>query len=357
MGPPRGCPVGRTVATPAVSVRAIQHHQHAADVQRDLLAGLVLAPDLGGLDGLDEVDTLDNESIMELDEVPDHLLVIGGGYVGLEFAQMFARFGSRVTVIDRGEHVLSQEDEDISEEVESILRDEGLTLLQRATVQRAETTDSGVRLQVDAPGGAQSIRGSHLLVAAGRRPNTQSLKLDAAGVQVDDQGFVRVNDRLETNVSGIYALGDVKGGPAFTHVSYDDYRVLKANLVDGRDRSIADRSLLYTVFIDPQLGRLGLNERQAHEAGRKIRVAQVSMEQVARALETGETRGLMKAIVDQETDQILGCAILGLQGGEVMSMIQIAMQARIPYTDLRDGMFAHPLLAESLNTLFGSFRE
>jgi pyruvate/2-oxoglutarate dehydrogenase complex dihydrolipoamide dehydrogenase (E3) component len=316
-----------------------------------------LSPVQPPIDGLDQVATLDNASIMELDHVPEHLLVLGGGYVGLEFAQMFRRFGSRVTVIDRGEHVLSQEDTDISEEVEKVLRDDGLTLLQKSTVRRARQAGDRIALSVYAPQGEQTVDGSHLLVATGRRPNTKALNLAAAGIKTDDDGFIQVNDRLETGVEGIFALGDVKGGPAFTHVSYHDYQVLKTNLLDGGQASIKDRPLLYAVFIDPQLGRLGLNERQAREQGHEVRIAKMPMSKVARAMETDDTRGVVKAIVDAQSEQILGCSVFGQQGGEVMSMLQIAMMGRLSYTRLRDGMFAHPLLAESLNTLFGSFED
>ncbi|MEX0937313.1 MAG: mercuric reductase [Pirellulales bacterium] len=338
-----------------VRVRGAEGDQIAEAPQIFINTGL--SPVQPPIDGLDQVASLDNASVMELDRVPDHLLVLGGGYVGLEFAQMFRQFGSQVTVIDRGEHVLSQEDTDISQEVEKVLRADGLTLLQSSTVRRAHQDGDRIALSVVGPQGEKSVQGSHLLVAAGRRPNIKALNLAAAGIKTDDSGFIQVNDRLETGVDGVYALGDVKGGPAFTHVSYHDYQVLKTNLLDGGRASIADRPLLYTVFIDPQLGRLGLNQRQAREQGREVRVAKMPMSKVARAMETDDTRGVVKAIVDAQSEQILGCTVFGQQGGEVMSMLQIAMMGRLPYTRLRDGMFAHPLFAESLNTLFGSFED
>lgn len=316
-----------------------------------------LSPVKPPIDGLEEIETLDNESIMELDQVPDHLLVLGGGYVGLEFAQMFRRFGSRVTVIDRSEHVLGQEDEDIAEEVEKVLRDEDLNLILQGSVERVEQASGLVRLHVKSAEGTRKVEGSHLLVAAGRKPNSDALNLDAAGIKTDDKGFIQVNERLETNVKGVFALGDVKGGPAFTHVSYNDHLVLKTNLLDGGDTTIAGRPLVYTVFIDPQLGRLGFNERQAREQNRKVRVAKIPMSKVARALETDDTRGVMKAIVDADTEQLLDCTIFGMQDGELMSMLQIAIMGGVSFPKLRDGMFAHPLLAESFNTLFGSFRD
>lgn len=322
-----------------------------------------LSPVMPPIDGLQSVNPLDNQTIMELESVPQHLLVLGGGYVGLEFAQMFHRFGSQVTIVDRSEHILSDEDVDISEAVEQIFHDEGLSLLRNTTVTRAEKHNGQIRLTLQGPHSQATVCGSHLLVAAGRKPNTASLNLGATGVSTDDAGFINVNDRLETTCDGIYALGDVKGGPAFTHVSYNDYMVLKANLIDGEKQTIANRPLLYTVFIDPQLGRLGLNESQAieratkngNEKGNGFRIAKMSFSKVARAEETAQPAGLMKVIVDKETDLILGCSILGQQGGELMSMLQIAMMGNLRYTQLRDGMFAHPLYAEAFNKLFGSF--
>ena len=307
------------------------------------------------IDGLDSVPTLNSTTVMELDEVPEHLLVLGGGYVGLEFAQMFRRFGSEVTVVQRGKQLLAREDSDIAEAVAEILRQDGVEVLLETQAQRAEHTEDGrIRLTISTPEGESALEGSHLLAAAGRPPNTDRLNLEAAGVETDKRGFIRVNERLETNVPGVYALGDVKGGPAFTHISYDDFRVIRTNLLEGGDATIADRLVPYTVFIDPQLGRVGLSEQQAREQGRDIRVAKMPMSYVARALEVDEPRGMMKAVVDANSDQILGCAVLGIEGGEVMAMMQIAMMGRVPYTALRDGVFAHPTLAESLNNLFAS---
>jgi pyruvate/2-oxoglutarate dehydrogenase complex dihydrolipoamide dehydrogenase (E3) component len=305
------------------------------------------------IDGLDSVPTLDSTAILELEEVPDHLLVLGGGYVGLEFAQMFRRFGSEVTVVQRGPQLLAREDADVAEAVAEILREDGIEVLLRTEAQSVGQDESGaLQLAVSGPDGERTLSGSHLLVAIGRPPNTDRLDLQAAGVEVDKRGFVRVNDRLETNVPGVYALGDVKGGPAFTHVSYDDYRVLKANLLDGGDATISGRLVPYTVFIDPQLGRVGLSETEAREQDRNVSVAKMPMRHVARVLEVDETRGMMKAVVDAETGQILGCAVLGIEGGEIAAMIQIAMMGKVPYMRLRDGVFAHPTLAESLNNLF-----
>jgi pyruvate/2-oxoglutarate dehydrogenase complex dihydrolipoamide dehydrogenase (E3) component len=305
------------------------------------------------VDGLDVVPTLDSTTIMELDEVPAHLLILGGGYVGLEFAQMFRRFGSEVTVVQRGPQLLAREDADVAEAVAEILREDGVEVLLETEAQSVRQDESGgIQLTVNGPNGEGTFSGSHLLVAAGRPPNTDLLNLEAAGVETDKRSFVKVNERLETNVPGVYALGDVKGGPAFTHVSYNDYQVIEANLLNGGDATITDRLVPYTVFMDPQLGRVGLSEAEARERGHDVRVAEMPMSHVARALEMDESRGMMKAVVDAGTGEILGCAVLGIEGGEIMAMIQIAMMGKLPYTALRDGMFAHPTLAESLNSLF-----
>ena len=302
--------------------------------------------------GLDSVPTLDSTSIMELDVLPEHLLVLGGGYIGLEFGQMFRRFGSAVTVVQRGKQLLAREDTDIAEEVAKILREDGVEVLLETEALRAEKADSTIRLTVRTPTGERVLSGTHLLVAAGRAPNTDGLNLGAAGVQIDERGFVQVNERLETNAHGVYGLGDVKGGPAFTHISYDDFRIIRTNLLEGGNATTTGRLVPYTVYIDPQLGRVGLSEGEARTQGRRVRVAKLPMAHVARALEMDEPRGFMKAVVDADTNLILGCAILGVEGGELMSMLEIAMMGSLPYTTLRDGIFAHPTLAEALNNLF-----
>jgi len=287
-----------------------------------------------------------------------HLLILGGGYVGLEFGQMFRRFGSEVTIIDRGPRCLHREDADVAEAATRVLRDEGVTIHTGTTVERVERCDDGtLRLRVRTPSGPASLRGSHLLVAAGRTPNTDRLNLPAAGVETDERGYIRTNDGLETTAPGVYALGDVKGGPAFTHVSYDDFRIVRDRLLGGQTRSARKRLVPYVVFIDPQLAHIGLKEREAQEQGYRVRVARLPMSDVARAVETGETRGFMKAVVDADTGQILGATVLGAEGGEIVSMLEIAMMGKLPYTALRDGIFAHPLLAESLNNLFATLDE
>jgi pyruvate/2-oxoglutarate dehydrogenase complex dihydrolipoamide dehydrogenase (E3) component len=307
------------------------------------------------IEGLKTVPYLDNESIMELDYVPEHLVILGGGYIGVEFSQMFRRFGSKVTVIQSGSQLLKEEDQDVAAEVLEILRQDGIEILLNARTERVARANGGLSLTIAIEGKAQAIEGSDLLVATGRVPNTEALKPAAAGIEVDQRGFIRSNDRLETSAPGVYVLGDVKGGAQFTHISYDDFRILQANLLDGGERTVRDRPVPYTVFMDPQLGRVGMTESEAKKSGRKIRVARMPMTSVARALEVDETRGLMKAIVDAETGQILGATVLGMEGGEVMAVFQMAMMGHLQYSVLRDAVFAHPTLAESLNNLFFQF--
>jgi len=303
--------------------------------------------------GAGDVPVLDSTSIMELDGLPEHLIILGGGYIGLEFGQMFRRFGSEVTIVHRGARLLKNEDEDVSDEVAAILRDDGITVLTSSAPVAVQPADGGcLQLSVRTADGERQLAGSHLLAAIGRIPNTEPLTPEAAGIRLNDRGFIDVDEYLETSVPGVYAMGDVTGGPAFTHSSYDDYRILHANLVAHENASTRDRIVPYAVFIDPQLGRAGMTEREARAQGREIRVAKLPMSAVVRALETGETRGFMKAVIDADTGQILGCAILGSEGGEVMTMIQVAMLGKLTYTAMADAIFAHPLLAEGLNTLF-----
>ena len=333
-----------------------------AGATRELMADTIFIntgerPATPTVPGLDPARTLNSTSIMELDAVPAHLLVIGGGYVGLEFAQMFRRFGSQVTIIQRDKQLLGREDADVAEAVARILAEDGIEILLNSAPTQATTTGDGITLHVKTPDGERDLTGSHVLVAAGRVPNTEALNLAAAGVATDGRGYIQVNERLETNAPGIYALGDVKGPPAFTHISYDDFRIIRTNLLEHGATTTTGRLVPYTVFIDPQLGRVGLGEDEARAQGRNIKVASMPMSWVARADEVAESRGFMKAVVDAETRQILGCAVLGIEGGELMAMMQIAIMGRVPYTVLRDAVFAHPTLAESLNNLFGMLDE
>lgn len=319
------------------------------------LAGDVIVIDTGArtripaLAGLDAVPWLDHAAMLELGVLPDHLLVLGGGYIGLEFAQMFRRFGSRVTVVQRHAQLLPREDEDAATALRDVLAGEGVDVLLAADARQVMPHDGDLRLVCDSPAGERVVTGSHLLVAAGRRPNTDDLNLGAAGVEVDARGHVVVDERLATSAPGIFAVGDVKGGPAFTHISYDDYRILRTNLLDGGNATTRGRMVPYVVFTDPELARVGLSETEARRRGRPLRIARLAMNRVARALEIDEAHGFIKIVIDADSDQILGATILGVAAGELMSTIEVAMMARLPASALRDAVFAHPTLAESLN--------
>jgi pyruvate/2-oxoglutarate dehydrogenase complex dihydrolipoamide dehydrogenase (E3) component len=311
------------------------------------------SPFIPPIEGLDEVSYLDSTSIMELADVPKHLAIIGGGYIGLEFGQMFQRFGSKVTIIQLKDSIIPREDDDIIQELTKILKEDGIDILLNAKTKTVSQKDEGeIHITIDTPDSEKSISASHLLVATGRKPNTKELNLHEAGIKTNDKGFIVVNNKLQTSVESVYAMGDIKGPPFFTHISYDDYRIIRDNLLKDKTASIKNRLVPYTIYTHPQLGKFGLSEKEAKKHGIKYKVAKMPMEYVARALEIDEPRGIMKAIIDDDTDQILGCAILGEEGGEIMSMIQIAMLGKIPYTLLKEGNFAHPTFAESLNTLF-----
>ena len=308
-------------------------------------------PEIPHVQGLDGVGYLTNASIMELRELPEHLIVLGGGYIGLEFGQMFRRFGSRVTVVHRGDEILTREDSDVAGELQKALEAEGISFALRARTSRVQKANGQIALTLDEEGDSQTVSGSHLLVAIGRRPNTDELGLDKVGVQTDARGFIKVNGRLETNVPGIWALGDVKGGPAFTHISYNDYQILYANIAEGKNLTIDNRMVPYSVFTDPQLGRVGMTEKEARATGRKLKIGKIPMEWVARAIERDETQGLMKLVVDAESDRVLGAAILATEGGELIQMLGMLMLADLPYTLLKGAVYIHPTLAEGFFTL------
>lgn len=310
-------------------------------------------PRIPTIPGLGDVPFLDSTSIMELTHVPDHLIVLGGGFIGLEFGQMFRRFGSQVTIIEPAERLGAREDLDIGRALAEVFESEGINILTSMRAEVAERTPDGdVAILCAGPAGTRRIVGSDLLVSVGLMSNADSLDLAAAGLEADAAGWIPVDEHLQTDVPGIWALGDITGAPPFTHTAYDDYRVIKANILGGHPRSTMDRLVPYTVFTDPQLGRVGLTEREARYKGFNIRVATLPMTRVARAIELGETRGLMKAVVDADSDMILGAAVLGIEGGEVIAVLQMAMIAGLPYPVLRDAVFSHPTLAESINNLF-----
>jgi pyruvate/2-oxoglutarate dehydrogenase complex dihydrolipoamide dehydrogenase (E3) component len=338
----------------SVSVRMKDGAQRTLSADR-IFINAGARPSVPKVEGLTDVPFLDSTSIMELESVPEHLLVVGGGYVGLEFGQLFRRLGSRVTIVQSAAQLLVREDADVAEEVRAILKQDGIEVLLNARTERVVKSGGQIQLTARVDKEPHTVQGSHLLIATGRTPNTDSLNVSAAGIATDKRGFIKVNEKLETNVEGIYALGDIKGGPAFTHISYDDFRILRTNLIEKGSATTENRFVPYTIFIDPQLGRIGITEAQARTQNKKIRVAKMPMTYVARALEVDESRGFMKAIVDPESNQILGAAVLGIEGGEIMAMLEVAMMGRLPFTTLREGIFAHPTLAESLNNLFTHF--
>jgi len=305
------------------------------------------------IEGLDEIDYLTSTSILELDKVPDNLLVIGGNYIGLEFGQMFRRFGSKVTILERSARLMPREDEDISTEMRKILELENINVQTGSQAVKFKQSKKGkIAATIQNAGHQKKEKFSHVLLAVGRMPNTENLGLERTGVKIDDKGYIKVNNKLETNVKGIYALGDVKGGPAFTHIAYNDYTIVYRNLIEKQNLNTIDRPIPYCMFTDPQLGRIGISEQEADEQKLDYIVAKLPMAHVARAVETGDTRGFMKAVVDRKTKKILGAAILGQEGGEIMSVLQMAIEGGITYDRIRYCVFAHPLYSESLNNLF-----
>jgi pyruvate/2-oxoglutarate dehydrogenase complex dihydrolipoamide dehydrogenase (E3) component len=302
--------------------------------------------------GLNEIDYLTSTTILDLETVPEHLVVIGGNYIGLEFGQMFNRFGSKVSILEKSSGILSREDQDISAALSQILTDEKIELITDVKINQVNQDKNQIHITLQSGETKKNISASHVLVAAGRTPQTADLGLENCGVKLDDKGHILVNEKLETNIKGIYALGDVKGGPAFTHIAYNDYTIVYRNLIEGANYSIHDRPVPYCMFTDPQLGRIGISEDEAKEKKLNYKIAVLPMSQVARGIETNETLGLMKAVVDVDTKKILGAAILASEGGEIMSVLQMAMEGGITYDRIRYCVFAHPTYSESLNNLF-----
>ncbi|WP_316748735.1 mercuric reductase [Pedobacter gandavensis] len=314
-------------------------------------------PTLPELPGLTASNYLTSTTILDLTEIPEHLVVLGGNYIGLEFAQLFHRLGSKVTIIEKSARIIGREDEDVSAELTEILRDEGLLIRTNTTIQEIEGPAKALKIQLKSANGTSVIKASHLLIAIGRTPNTSSLNLDIPGIKTDQKGYILVNDKLETDVKGIYALGDVNGGPAFTHISYHDFTIVYRNLMEKGNFSTADRQTPYCLFTDPQLGRVGLSETAAKAKGLDFLVAKIPMTQVARGIETAQTLGFMKAVVDRKSKQILGACILAAEGGEIMAVLQMAMLGGITYDKIRYGVFAHPTFSESLNNLFMGIKD
>jgi len=338
-----------------LSSREVQVGTHRLAAKQVFInvGGRALVPDLPGID---RVATLTNTSILELDTLPRHLVVVGGSYVGLEFAQMYRRFGAEVTVVEKAPRLIAREDEDVSATVQEILEAEGITVRVGAECIRFEPRGADIAVGVECTSGPPVATGSHVLLAMGRRPNTDDLGLENAGVEIDERGYIVVDDELRTSAAGIWALGDCNGRGAFTHTAYNDFEIVAANLLDGERRRVSDRILGYALYIDPPLGRAGMTEAQARATKRPLLIGRRPMTRVGRAVEKGETQGFMMAIADAETHQILGAAILGTGGDEAIHGILDMMDARIPYTTLQRAMPIHPTVSELIPTLLGEMK-
>jgi pyruvate/2-oxoglutarate dehydrogenase complex dihydrolipoamide dehydrogenase (E3) component len=306
--------------------------------------------------GLKKVNYLTNSSMMEIDFLPEHLIIVGGSYIGLEFAQMYRRFGSRVTVVEMKDRLIARDDEDVSTTVKEILENEGIDIRLNAECVTVEQCGNGVAINVECESGTPRIEGSHLLVAVGRTPNTHDLGLNKAGIESDPRGFIVVDDQLRTNIPGIWAVGDVNGRGAFTHTSYNDFEIVVANLFDDDSRRVTDRILTYALYIDPPLGRAGMTEREVRVSGRKALIGKRMMTHVSRARERGETQGFMKILIDAETKKILGAAILGVGGDEVIHSVLDVMYADAPYTIIQRAVHIHPTVTELIPTMLSDLR-
>lgn len=335
---------------------------HTVRVGEALLTAPRIFLNVGGrasvppLPGLDAVRTLTNTTVLELDEVPRHLVVVGGSYIGLEFAQMHRRFGAEVTVVEKSPRLIGREDEDVSDAIQAVLEAEGIALRLGAECIRFRPEGDQIAVGVSCVTGAPEVLGSHVLLAMGRRPNTDDLGLDVAGVETDERGYVRVNEELRTSVEGIWALGDCNGRGAFTHTAYNDYEIVAANLLDGQTRRVSDRIDCYALFIDPPLGRVGLTEAQARRAGHTVRVGKRPMSRVGRAVEKGETQGFMKVVVDADSDALLGAALLGVGGDEAVHSLLDSMAAGRIASQLQRTVHIHPTVAELIPTVLGELK-
>jgi pyruvate/2-oxoglutarate dehydrogenase complex dihydrolipoamide dehydrogenase (E3) component len=349
------------------NLTVFEDHARFADAQRVCVGDELLEADkffinVGGrasippLPGIDQVSYLNNSTMMDVDFLPEHLIVIGGSYVGLEFAQMYRRFGSEVTVVERGPRLIHREDEDVTENIKTILESEGIKIRLSAECIGFEKRGDKVAVQVDCNSGDKTVIGSHVLLAVGRVPNTNDLGLEHAGIEINQRGYIQVDDQLRTNVPGIYALGDCNGRGAFTHTAYNDYEIVAANLLNGDQRRVSDRITAYALYIDPPLGRAGMTEAEVRKSGRKALIAKLPMTQVGRAREKGETDGFMKVLVDAETKKILGASLLGIECDEVIHSILDVMYANVPYTVIQRAMHIHPTVTELIPTMLGELK-
>ncbi|WP_373514478.1 FAD-containing oxidoreductase [Persicitalea sp.] len=310
-------------------------------------------------EGFEGVSYLTNESILELEEVPEHLIIVGGSYIGLEFGQMFKRFGSRVTIVEKGDTLIKREDQEVSDTILQFFKDEGIEFrLQATCISGEKEADGGISIQVDCKlGGPPKVSGTHLLLAVGRKPNTNQLNLDKTGVLVDDHGYIEVDDYLQTNVPGIFALGDCNGKGAFTHTAYNDYEIVAENMFAGKDRKVSDRILTYGLFTDPPLGRAGITRKEALSKGINLLEAKREMSRISRAKEKGETNGFMSALIDADTKKIVGACVLGVGGDEIIGSILNVMYADAAYTVIRDSVQVHPTVSELIPTMLESLKE
>jgi pyruvate/2-oxoglutarate dehydrogenase complex dihydrolipoamide dehydrogenase (E3) component len=344
---------GRFVAPRTIEVRLATEGMRRIEAERVFLdlGTHATVPPISGMAG---AAPMTHVEALELEYLPDHLIVLGGGYVGVEFAQAFRRLGSRVTVIEYGPQLLSREDPDVAEAVCAIFKGDGIDVILGAETRSVEgRSGDQVRLHIRTALGQRVVEGSHVLVAAGRTPNTKDIGLERAGVELEPRGYIRVNERLETTAPGVWAMGECAGSPQFTHAAFDDFRVVRDNLAGGK-RTTRDRVIPYCVFTDPELGRVGLNETEAKQKSVDVRIVTLPMTSVLRARTLGETRGFMKALLDSRSGRILGFTMLGREAGELIPVVQTAMLAGLPYTELRDAIFTHPTMAEGLNLLFAN---
>ncbi len=337
------------------SANTVRVNGNLLEAERIVLnvGGRALVPDMPGVD---DISYLTNSNMMDVDFLPEHLVVIGGSYIGLEFAQMYRRFGSRVTVMQRGARLVAREDEDVSEGIKEIIENEGIKVKLSAECMAFEKRGNQIAVTSNCPGGLEETVGSHVLLAVGRVPNTGDLGLDKAGVETDKRGFITVDDELRTNMPGIWAMGDANGRGAFTHTSYNDYEILAANMFDDDPRRVSDRITTYGLFIDPPLGRVGMTEREVRQSGRKALIGKMMMTQVGRAKERSETQGFMKVLIDAETKKILGGSILGIGGDEIIHTLLDVMYADAPYTVIERAMHIHPTVSELIPTMLGDLQ-